>query len=134
MYELELKLKKGKNWVIAETPQKLSEQIIILESLIGQDAALRITTMGLSPVIPVEGEVMVKTDTFVCGTEALMKQMHKIFPEAILIDFQSAYSIVEYAPELFFNIIKAFTTKEEVLRYIAKENRPEINLKEWWTK
>jgi hypothetical protein len=116
MFNVTLRQKEGQDWVTVPLPDKLTDRILLLSSMAGKDM-----------VIKIENSLCNK---YLCGTQELIDAIKKKYPEALVMDTESAYNLLEYQPELFFVSVETFFGPKDVERVFPE--KPKIDPKEGW--
>jgi len=115
MLEITIKIKEAGAWKTMNVPDALSERITLMKQLAGTEAVIKLKTSA--------GE------TYLCGTDALVEQMHKQFEGKICMSLDSAHTALEYSTEHFIYAVQAFSTTTDVA--IVFPDKPADYSKGW---
>lgn len=89
----------GKTWTTLDVPVETTDRIIFLKTLVGRDV-----------VVKIQSSCKIN---YLCGTEKMANLIKRDYPDAMpAMDCQSAYDMLQVAPEIFITTWQLFTPNE----------------------
>lgn len=104
------KTKVDGKWEDLPVPDKLTDRIEMLSELAGSSSVIKMETT--------------RATRYFCGNSYLVERMKEQFkdsvPEPLVMECESAYNMIQYAPDTFFVSVEAFFGVADVKKVFPK--------------